>query len=174
MAGDLCSTTTRIYAATGSKLIDYMLVLAHPQDIFRRIQATLMARNEATINNTRAEYQHFHPIAVSLETKGGGGDDEGDKIQVGIWAQAHFSCLRELSGLPMFEGPILPQAIVHSDRSLLKDGQQLTSRRRGEFSIIAPSVSLRRQMTDQVLHGNVEIGDTKRILGIYRLLASLL
>ena len=108
----------------------------------------------ASINHTKAEYTRFKPIVIGIETKRQDVDGENGKIQLGMWAMTHFRRLQQLSKLSFEELSILPQVIVQGHDWRLK-------------------IASVTQKGDVILHGDIPIGNTRNVLGIYTLMAVL-
>lgn len=136
------STTARIDTAAApasglSKMVDYALVLIPSYTLHKSITTLLRAKSLASINATKAEYVRFKPITVSIETKRPGMDEDGAKVQLGVWAGAHFERLRLLLSSPGLDGegdgggengvplPFLPEAVVQGHDWRLKIAEVL-------------------------------------------------
>jgi hypothetical protein len=135
-----------------SKMVDYCLVLTKLQD---QVQEKLkMLRDIApTINHTNASYLRFNPIAVSIETKRSGEDEETANVQLGLWVCAHFTKLRQM--IP--EGIAIPPLVL----------------------VLVQGYSWRMMIADSpnekgiVLFRYQEMGATDRVLGTCKLVASI-
>ena len=114
-------TTARIdgSGAGVSKMVDYALVLVPDYGTHTAITAKLRKGSLLSINHTKAEYVRFKPITASIETKRPGMDEDGAKVQLGVWAAAHLERLRLLCG-PDTILPILPEVIVQGHDWRLK------------------------------------------------------
>jgi hypothetical protein len=96
-----------------SKIVDYAIVYVPDHETDKRIIAKLKSRFEHIINHIKAVCVRYKPIAISIETKRPRMDEDGAKVQLGIWAAAYIARLAELcdggrEGLP----PFLPQIVV--------------------------------------------------------------
>lgn len=133
-----------------SKMVDYCLIL---RDLEDSVKAKLKANRIDTINHTDAPYLRFNPIAVSIETKRGGEDEEAANVQLGLWVCAHFAKLRQM--IP--DGTSIPPIVLvlvqgHDWKMLIADAP-----------VDGGVVLFRYQM----------MGQTDRVLGICKLVASI-
>jgi hypothetical protein len=97
-------------------MVDYCICLAPSLPLEDAIIAKLRSESTPSINHTRAEFVRFKPVAISIETKRPGMDEDAGEVQLGVWAAAHFERLKQLSG-HSGDGngdnlPILPQIFV--------------------------------------------------------------
>ncbi len=92
-------------------MVDYAIVLVPDYKLHKEITTKLRDRDLLSINQTKAEYVRFKPITVSIETKRPGMDEDNAKVQLGVWAAAHFERLQLLCGLDVVV-PFLPEMIV--------------------------------------------------------------
>jgi len=83
-----------------NKMVDYCIVL---RSLEGQVKEKLKTIGSTTINHTDASYLRYNPIAVSIETKRGGEEEETVNVQLGVWVCAHFTKLRQLvpDGTPM-------------------------------------------------------------------------
>lgn len=184
-------------------MVDYALVICPPRSLDQRslekriinklrsftspLSSFYQPIDQLTINHTKAEYLRFKPIAVSIETKrADAGDEEAGKIQLGMWAGAQYRKLKQLTenGVgdefrqmgPLGQSstthakskvnyPILPLVLVHGHDWKLK----IASLVEGECD----EATGQRQEDQVLIHGDWVMGDTRGILGVYKLVEGL-
>jgi hypothetical protein len=100
-------------------MVGYALVLIPDYDTHKAITAKLRKGGLLSINHTKAEYVRFKPITVSIETKRPGMDEDGAKVQLGVWAAAHLERLRILCASDAIL-PFLPEVVVQGHDWRLK------------------------------------------------------
>ncbi|KAJ9130074.1 hypothetical protein NKR23_g12358 [Pleurostoma richardsiae] len=151
-------------ASTDSKLVDFAIYLRPSfSDVASdRTEAAEALRNlrsaapELSANHTDMEPLKEGPITVSVETKRSGDGADKAELQIGTWQAAQWKMLAQqtervggsLQGLPF-----LPCLIIHGH----------------DWNFAATS----REGTKTVLWVQRPLGNTKSILGIYKVLYSL-
>jgi hypothetical protein len=159
----------------------------------------LLPISELSINHSKAEHLRFKPIAVSIETKRAlTGDEERGQVQLGVWAGAHYRKLMQLMDEPADvdededdgeEGlgqqgppgssvntagmqariqhklPILPLVLVQGhDWKLM-----IASLVKGDYAEGEGG----EQPDEVFIHGDWVMGDTRGVLGVYKLVESV-
>ena len=175
-------------------MVDYSLVLCPDYKIHKAILAKLRNGGLLSINHSRAEYVRFKPITASIETKRPGIDEDGAKVQLGVWAAAHLERLRMLCG-PDAVLPVLPEVIVQGHDWRLKiasmtgDGDVVCQILFASFVstlnaprcllcsiLVSAHLVINRSGSSkriQVLHGDWVIGETRSVIGVYKILAAI-
>ena len=156
----------------GGKKVDYGIYIQPDEDAMTKIDAKL-AREEIyadSINQTTFDPLRYLPIAVSIETKVSGGNDETARVQLAVWASAQFKKLQILAGAAC-SMPILPMIYVQGDLwNLLiateSEGKVVSSRDHSIESFLLIS-------TMQTLFGTLCFGGTDSIIGIYKIIAGI-
>jgi len=136
-----------------SKMVDYAMVIRPAEDLLDRIRDLLRNSDGFSINQTDARYVRFRPIGLSIETNGGGIDEDKANTQLGTWVSAHFA---KLSQLIRGDGDLPPLPLI------------MIQGNKWEF-MIAHKVNARKIE----IYRDQSLGETGSILGIYQLLAAL-
>lgn len=131
-----------------SKLVDYVLAIdGLDEKIYHRLRESLAF----SINHSDAAYLQYKPSSVSIETKRANISEDDAKLQLGTWVHAHYAKLADLvrgpADTPM---PSLPLLMVQGHEWRL-----MIAEKSGPMIYI---------------HGDVSIGDTKSVLGIYQII----
>jgi hypothetical protein len=150
-----------------SKMVDYGIVIQPPEKstLEASIERLCRERQLDSVNQTDPNHVRFMPIAISIETKRAAIEEDQALLQLNTWVSAHFAMLARLVGshAPNEKAraeakakatmPALPLVIIqgHDWKFMIaeKDGNQIT------------------------IYGEETIGSTKKILGIYQILANL-
>lgn len=137
-----------------SKMIDYAITLKPPlfgeDQVITRLAASPRPL-QRTINPCDYSPLCYNPVAISIETKSPDGGKENGEVQLSVWAMAYFNRLRTLTQDPV---PItLPLVLVSDEHWKLMFARDL------EHSI---------EIIDAV-----DFGDTRDIIGCYKILAAL-
>ena len=157
-----------------SKMVDYSISLVPNQDMHDAIIRLL--KNEAyelqTINQTRSDPLRFRPIAISIETKKASLAGQGARIQLGMWVAAHFNRIRALKdeSLIMPTLPLISVAGAEWHLHFARDCDKQIVSYSGNPSTLAVFATY---LLLQEIIGDLHLGDTRSLLGCYKLLAGL-
>lgn len=152
------SSAEMAFSRTGSKKVDYAIVLEPSESLKTRIRDKVEREIFGSINHTAQEHMRYQPIAVSIETKlPGESKREADK-QLLVWVSGHFTRLRQLLSTKQSQTiPALPLLLVQGH----------------DWKLYMAKVSenpLERKLN---LFQEMTIGSTASIVGIYTLIAAL-
>ncbi|KAF4311403.1 hypothetical protein GTA08_BOTSDO13108 [Botryosphaeria dothidea] len=138
-----------------SKMVDYAIYLCPERARIKQSIDGLLQRQPLglqSVNQTRYDSLRHRPIAISIETKTPDASEEQAKVQLTVWASAQLNRLRMLS--PGVQLLVLPLVFVSGPSWHLL------------FASMDPNGSLR-------LYGKLDMGETRSLPGLYKLLASL-
>ncbi|KAL9098891.1 MAG: hypothetical protein Q9163_005530 [Psora crenata] len=134
--------------ANPSKLVDYAIAI---DGLDKSIYNRLRQSGIYSINHSDAKYLRYKPTSISIETKRANIGEDDAKLQLGTWVHAHYAKLADLvrgpADAPM---PSLPLLMVQGHEWKL---------------MIAEKAGLMIY-----IHGDVNIGDTRSVLGIYQII----
>ncbi|KAF2135139.1 uncharacterized protein K452DRAFT_239884 [Aplosporella prunicola CBS 121167] len=140
-----------------SKMVDYALILPSTDThISTGIEKLLKAQpvEHQSINQTRYQSVRFQPIALNIETKASNRTESEALVQLTVWTAAGFQQLQVLtaSRRPRF----IPVPLLMVNGSV--------------WWLLWATWDEADKMT---LYSKVQIGDTRELKGIYKLLASM-
>ncbi|KAH8744668.1 hypothetical protein F5883DRAFT_439679 [Diaporthe sp. PMI_573] len=148
---------------TTTNKVDFVLVLEpsadpiNPAAAVSEIDQLRSRRPCLSINHTAFEPVLRCPIAVSIETKRPGAGDEVATVQAGIWAAAHWTILQSFTAIDgkcqLPDHLFLPTLVVVGH----------------DWSLAATT----RCKTKTSVWSDFPIGDTRTVLGIYRIIWAL-
>ncbi|KAL8371770.1 hypothetical protein RB595_001527 [Gaeumannomyces hyphopodioides] len=144
--------------ATG-KLVDFALVLS--ESSMTPLGSAISKQNagalldEKSINQSTYTPLTFRPLGVSIETKARQGSVDEGHVQLGLWTAAWFARVQKMVSDKPTEGmpTAVPVILVHETFWRLS----FVCDRGSTFDFV----------------GNMVIGDTETLLGLYKLLAAL-
>ena len=159
------------------KMVDYAVTVGPPiiaeSDVSTRLGSSVGALRR-TINACDYSPLCYDPVAISVETKTPNGLEQEAKVQLSVWALAHFNRLRCLLPKAVAQQPVsisLPLLFASGESWTLL----LASDRHDRIVSILSSFAL--SMTDlclvQEIIGSVLIGSTASILGCYKILTAM-
>ncbi|PSN58778.1 hypothetical protein BS50DRAFT_509817 [Corynespora cassiicola Philippines] len=135
-------------------MIDYAINLGPPlfseDQVITRL-ATSLPPLQRTINPSDYSPLCYNPVAISIETKSPDGSKENGEVQLSVWAMAYFNRLRTLTQDPV--SITLPLILVSDEHWKLMFARDLEN----AIEIIDA----------------VDFGDTRDIIGCYKILAAL-
>jgi len=173
----LSSTTARVVRSlvprhvSGDilKMVDYTINL-QPTDEMRQMILRLLESQPyhlQTINQTMSNHVRYLPIAISIATQTLDAPEQEAKVQLGMWVAAHFNRLRLLSDQTVL--PTLPLLYVSGKWWYLLFACDCPQRIVWTFSMSwSPASHIWQELLGELL-----IGDTKSVVGCYKLLAAL-
>lgn len=138
-----------------SKMVDYAIYLSPEHAGIKQSVHGLLQRQPLglqSVNQTRCDSLRHRPIAVSIETKTPDAEEEEAKVQLIVWAAAQLNRLRMLN--PAADALFLPLVYISGPSWYLL------------FASMDPDSSFR-------LYGKLDMGETRSLTGVYKLLASL-
>lgn len=144
-----------------SKMVDYAIYLEQTEDMRDRARQALAKEAHSrpptdvpwSVNHTTYPPLRSRPIAVSIETKTPSGKYDEAVAQLAIWGAAHLARLNRLVP-PGTSLPTLPLVLVSGT----------------EWNLYF--ISLDVSANKNKIFGSFCLGDTKSLLGVYRLLQS--
>ncbi|KAL8419961.1 hypothetical protein RB594_002929 [Gaeumannomyces avenae] len=146
-------------AVAGGKMVDFALVLSESEEtplgsaILNAIRA--VALDEQSVNQSTYMPLTLRPLGVSIETKVSTSTAEG-RVQLGLWTAAWFARMQEwISIKPAAKGIPTAMPVI------------LVFEHRWELSFVCD-----RGVKFEFI-GEVLIGDTRSLVGLYKLLAVL-
>ncbi|KAL1639134.1 hypothetical protein SLS58_008221 [Diplodia intermedia] len=147
-----------------SKMVDYAIYLCPERAGIKQAIDGLLQRQPLglqSVNQTRYDSLRHRPIAISVETKTPDASEEQAKVQLIVWAAAQLNRLRMLS--PGVQLLVLPLLFVSGPSWHL-----LFASMDPDGSLFVVLIGL-----SQRLYGKLDMGETRSLPGLYKLLASL-